>query len=86
MLTSASLFSLWLYTVLGSTGGASGKETAYQCRRHETLVPSLDGEDPLEEKMATHSSILALERGVWKATVHRFTQQSQTRLKLLSML
>ena len=25
----------------------------------ETLVPSLDGEDPLEKEMATHSSILA---------------------------
>ena len=25
----------------------------------ETLVPSLDGEDPLEKGMATHSSILA---------------------------
>ena len=25
----------------------------------ETQVPSLDGEDPLEEGMATHSSILA---------------------------
>ena len=27
----------------------------------ETLVGSLDGENPLEEKMATHSSILAWE-------------------------
>ena len=27
----------------------------------ETLVPSLGGEDPLEEEMATHSSILAWE-------------------------
>ena len=86
MLLSASLFNLWLYTVLVSTGGASGRETAYQCRRHKrTLVQSLNGEDPLEEKMATNSSILALERGVWRATVHSFTQQSQTRLKLLSM-
>jgi len=25
----------------------------------ETLVPSLDGEDPLEKEMATHSSVLA---------------------------
>ena len=38
-------------------GGASGKEFAY--RRHETRVRSLGGEDPLEEGMATHSSILA---------------------------
>ena len=27
----------------------------------ETWVRSLDGEDPLEEEMATHSSILALK-------------------------
>ena len=27
----------------------------------ETQVPSLDQEDPLEEEMATHSSILAWE-------------------------
>ena len=26
---------------------------------HETLVRSLGGEDPLEEEMATHSSVLA---------------------------
>ena len=25
----------------------------------ETQVPSLDGEDPLEEELATHTSILA---------------------------
>ena len=36
-------------------------------------VQSLDWEDPLEEGMATHSSILAwriLDRGAWRATVH----------------
>ena len=40
-------------------------------------VPSLSGEDPLEEGMATHSSILAwripIDRGAWRATVHGFT-------------
>ena len=30
----------------------------------ETWVPSLGGEDPLEEGMATHSSILGLPRGL----------------------
>ena len=39
----------------------------------ETQDGSLGWEDPLEEKMATHSSILAwknpLERGAWQATV-----------------
>ena len=36
-------------------GGSSGKEPACQCRRHG----SLGEKDPLEEGMATHSSILA---------------------------
>ena len=43
----------------GFPGGASGKEPACQCRRHETQVQSLSREDPLEEGIATHSSILA---------------------------
>ena len=33
--------------------------TVCQCRRHETPVGSLGWEDPLEEGMATHSSIIA---------------------------
>ena len=41
----------------------------------ETWVQSLGWEDPLEEEMATHYSILAwripMDRGVWQATVHR---------------
>ena len=40
----------------------------------ETRVRSLGWEDPLEEGMATHSSILAwrilMDRGAWWATVH----------------
>ena len=40
----------------------------------ETWVQSLGWEDPLEEGMATHSSILAwripLNRGTWWAIVH----------------
>ena len=40
----------------------------------ETRVQSLGWEDPLEEGMATHSSILAwripMERSTWWATVH----------------
>ena len=37
-------------------GGSDGRESACQCRRGY-----LGGEDPLEEEMATHSSILAWE-------------------------
>ena len=40
----------------------------------ETWVQSLGWEDPLEEGMATHTSILAwrmpMDRGAWQATVH----------------
>ena len=40
----------------------------------ETWVPSLGWEDPLEEGITTHSSILAWRiltvRGAWWATVH----------------
>ena len=54
----------------------------------EMWVQSLHQEDPLEEGMATHPSILAwripMDRGAWQATVHRVTK-SQTRLKQLSM-
>ena len=46
----------------GFPDGASGKEPACQCRRHKRLwVLSRGWEDPLEEEMATHSSILGLE-------------------------
>ena len=44
----------------------------------ETWVQSLGWGDPLEERMATHSSILAwrvpLDRGAWWATVHGVTK------------
>ena len=49
----------------------------------ETCVQSLGWEVPLEEGMATHSSILAwrisMDRGVWWAAVHGVTK-SWTRL------
>ena len=49
----------------------------------ETWVRSLGWEDPLEEGMATHSSILAwrnpIDRGTWWATVHG-VPKSQTQL------
>ena len=46
---------------------------------HETWIQSLGWEDPLEESMATHSSILAwripMERGAWWATVHSIAKR-----------
>ena len=53
----------------------------------ETSVISLGWEDPLEEGMATRSSILAenpMDRGAWRAAVHRGAK-SRARLKGLSM-
>ena len=44
----------------------------------ETWVQSLSWEDPLEEEMATHSSILCwripMDRGAWQAIVHGVTE------------
>ena len=49
----------------------------------ETWVQSLSWEDPLEERLATHSGILAwripMDREAWWATVLGVTK-SQTRL------
>ena len=52
----------------------------------ETWVRSLGWEDPLEEGMATHSSIFAwripMDRGAWRAAVHGVAE-SWTRLSNL---
>ena len=44
----------------------------------ETWVQSLGSEEPLEEGMATHSSIPAwripMDRGAWRATIHGVTE------------
>ena len=46
-----------LFMKLGFSRWHSGQESA--CRRHKRHGLSLGGEDPLEEEIATHSSILA---------------------------
>ena len=52
-------------------GGSDGKELTCDVG---DLIPSLSWEDPVEEVMATHSSILAwrilMDKGLWQATVH----------------
>ena len=56
---------------MGFHGGSDSKESA--CN-----VEDLGWEDPLEEGMATHCSILAwriaIDRGAWWATVHGFAK------------
>ena len=60
----------------GYPGGLDSKESA--CN-----VGDQDWEDPLEEGIATHSSIpawrLPMDRAAWWATIHRVAK-SQTRL------
>ena len=59
----------------GFPGGSDGKEPAYN---GGDLGSILSWEDPLEEGMATHYSILAwsitMDREAWWATVHRVTK------------
>ena len=61
---------------------------AQMVKKLTTIAGYLGWEDPLEEGMPTHSSILAWRipqtRETWWATVHR-ASQSRTRLKRLSM-
>ena len=66
---------------MGFPDGSDGKEST--CNAGE-LVQSLGWEDPLEEGIATHSSILAwripMDRRAWRDTVHGVTK-NQTPLK-----
>ena len=56
---------------MGFPGGSDGKECTCNVG---VWVQSLDWEDPLEEDMAIHSSILAwrilMDRRAWWAIVH----------------
>ena len=55
------LFKLeFLFFVTGLPGGPSGKESPLPMQKtQDTQVQSLGQEDPWQEEMATHSSILA---------------------------
>ena len=57
---------------MGFPGGSDGKKSPLAMQ--ETWVQSLGREDPLEEGMATHSSILAWripkDSKAWQDTVH----------------
>ena len=71
---SRPFLSIWVSLVAQMVKNSSAMQ--------ETWIQSLGWEDPLEEGMATHSSILAWRiprRGAWRATVHGVIK-SQTRL------
>ena len=56
---------------MGFPGGPDSKDSACNVG-YLSLIPGLGWEDPLEEGMATHSSILTwripMDRGAWRAT------------------
>ena len=64
-------------------GGSVVRNLSATQETQKTWILSLGREDPLEEEMATHSSILAWKipwaRGTWWATVHGVAK-SQTQL------
>ena len=62
--------------IIGFPGGASGKEPAFQRRR----VQSLGRDDPLEEGMTTHTSILAW-RIPWTEEPGALVHRGQAQLK-----
>ena len=63
-----------LLTLYHRSGGSVVKNPPPVQKIQETRLQSLGWEDPLDEEMATHSSILAwknpMDRGAWWATVH----------------
>ena len=66
---------------LGFPGNTSGKDPTCQHWRHKRygLDRSLGWEDPLEDKMATHSNTtwrIPRDREAWWATVHGVAQES----------
>ena len=69
---------------MGFSGSSAVKNPHAVQEPQETRVLSLGWEDPLEEGVATHSSILAwripIDRGNWQATVHGATK-NRTLLK-----
>ena len=66
------------HQISGFLGGPPVKNPPAMQEMQETQVQFLGGEDPLEEGMATHSSILTwripMDRGAWWATVHGFAE------------
>ena len=71
--------------LLGFPGGAGGKESACQCKRHEIdpwvrEIPWRGSQNPLQHSCLENP----MDRGAWQATVHGVSK-SRTQLKQLSM-
>ena len=85
-MTELVVLFLWRYKERNE-GFPDGSTLKNLPAMQENRVLSPDWEDPLEEGMATHSSILtwriAMDRRAWQAGVHRVAW-SQTQLKRLS--
>ena len=73
----------WLFSGLnrlmyskGFPGGASGKESACQCRRHKRFIPGLGRHPGVGNSNPLQYSSLEnpIDRGAWKATVHGATK------------
>ena len=62
---------MFVYIYKGFLGGSEGKEST--CNTGD-----LSWEDPLEQNLAAHTSILnwriLMDRGAWRATVHGVTK------------
>ena len=80
LMTTKKLSLIFKFAGLGFPGAQTIKNLP---EMWEMWVQSLGREDPLEEEMATHSSILTWrlprDREAWWAIVHGFTK-SRTRL------
>ena len=71
-----------LALLLGVPSGSAVKNTPAVQELPRDAVQSMGWEDPLEEGMATHSSVLAwripMDRGAWRATVHVVMESDTT--------
>ena len=72
-----------IHVNLGFLSGSAVKNPPVMQELQELQLPSLGGEDPLEEGVATHSRVLAwripMDGGAWWATVHGVVK-GQTRV------
>ena len=65
---------------MGLSGGSSGREPATNAGDLRDASSILGWEDPLEEGLATHTSILAWRipwTGAWWATMHSVTESDR---------